>query len=173
MGAQRSLAANRLELVNRNDVVLEYRKQTLITLQLPPDVYGAELTTVTLTPQVNAKYGLSSIGLDDTELRQAGGRYSATPATRLRCSYPPGHPTVRVSRSPAGHGIPVATSADIARTRILVSPAAQQQLAVSTDKTTATADGADSVRYTLTVTGSDGKPVKTDRLYAGNTTAAR
>ncbi|MED0219789.1 Ig-like domain-containing protein, partial [Escherichia coli] len=35
----------------------------------------------------------------------------------------------------------------------------QQQLAVSTDKTTATADGADSVRYTLTVTGSDGKPV--------------
>ncbi|WP_249827588.1 Ig-like domain-containing protein, partial [Escherichia coli] len=48
---------------------------------------------------------------------------------------------------------------DIARTRILVSPAVQQQLAVSTDKTTATADGADSVRYTLTVTGSDGKPV--------------
>ncbi|EPB3902659.1 Ig-like domain-containing protein, partial [Escherichia coli] len=48
---------------------------------------------------------------------------------------------------------------DIARTRILVSPAVQQQLAVSTDKTTATADGADSVHYTLTVTGSDGKPV--------------
>ncbi|XTZ38025.1 inverse autotransporter beta domain-containing protein [Salmonella enterica] len=39
VGAQRSLVANRLELVNRNnDVVLEYRKQTLITLQLPPDV---------------------------------------------------------------------------------------------------------------------------------------
>ncbi|WP_433841792.1 inverse autotransporter beta domain-containing protein, partial [Escherichia marmotae] len=74
VGAQRSLAANRLELVNRNnDVVLEYRKQTLITLQLPPDVYGAELTTVTLTPQVNAKYGLSRIELDDAELRQAGG----------------------------------------------------------------------------------------------------
>ncbi|MCU6344969.1 Ig-like domain-containing protein, partial [Escherichia coli] len=48
---------------------------------------------------------------------------------------------------------------DIARTRILVSPAVQQQLAVSTDKTTATADGADSVQYTLSVTGSDGKPI--------------
>ncbi len=75
VGAQRPLAANRLELVNRNnDVVLEYRKQTLITLQLPPDVYGAELTTITLTPQVNAKYGLSRIELDDAELRQAGGK---------------------------------------------------------------------------------------------------
>lgn len=160
VGAQRSLAANRLELVNRNnDVVLEYRKQTLITLQLPPDVYGAELTTVTLTPQVNAKYGLSSIGLDDAELRQAGGKVISNNGQQITLQLP--------AWSPDRQGITLSGRArdtrgnlsDIARTRILVSPAVQQQLAVSTDKTTATADGADSVQYTLTVTGSDGKPV--------------
>ncbi|MCL0911897.1 inverse autotransporter beta domain-containing protein [Escherichia coli] len=159
VGAQRSLAANRLELVNRNnDVVLEYRKQTLITLQLPPDVYGAELTTVTLTPQVNAKYGLSRIELDDAELRQAGGKIISNTGNRITLQLPAWsaeNQSVTLSgraRDTRGN------LSDIARTRILVSPAVQQ-LAVSTDKTTATADGADSVRYTLTVTGSDGKPV--------------
>lgn len=89
MGAQRSLAANRLELVNRNnDVVLEYRKQTLITLQLPPDVYGAELTTVTLTLQVNAKYGLSRIELDDAELRQAGGKVISNNGQQITLQLP-------------------------------------------------------------------------------------
>ena len=160
VGAQRSLAANRLELVNRNnDVVLEYRKQTLITLQLPPDVYGAELTTVTLTPQVNAKYGLSRIELDDAELRQAGGKIISNTGNQITLQLPAwssDRQSITLSgRARNTRGNP----SDIARTRILVSPAVQQQLAVSTDKTTATADGADSVRYTLTVTGSDEKPV--------------
>lgn len=160
VGAQRSLAANRLELVNRNnDVVLEYRKQTLITLQLPPDVYGAELTTVTLTPQVNAKYGLSSIGLDDAELRQAGGKIISNTGNQITLQLP-AWSSDRQSVTLSGRARDTRGNlSDIARTRILVSPAVQQQLAVSTDKTTATADGADSVRYTLTVTGSDGKPV--------------
>lgn len=160
VGAQRSLAANRLELVNRNnDVVLEYRKQTLITLQLPPDVYGAELTTVTLTPQVNAKYGLSRIELDDAELRQAGGKVISNAGNRITLQLP-AWSSDRQSVTLSGRARDTRGNlSDIARTRILVSPAAQQQLAVSTDKTTATADGADSVRYTLTVTGSDGKPV--------------
>ncbi len=160
VGAQRSLAANRIELVNRNnDVVLEYRKQTLITLQLPPDVYGAELTTVTLTPQVNAKYGLSRIGLDDTELRQAGGKIISNTGSQITLQLP-AWSSDRQSVTLSGRARDTRGNlSDIARTRILVSPAAQQQLAVSTDKTTAAADGADSVRYTLTVTGSDGKPV--------------
>lgn len=159
VGAQRSLAANRLELVNRNnDVVLEYRKQTLITLQLPPDVYGAELTTVTLTPQVNAKYGLSRIELDDAELRQAGGKIISNTGNQITLQLP-AWSSERQSVTLSGRARDTRGNlSDIARTRILVSPAVQQ-LAVSTDKTTATADGADSVRYTLTVTGSDGKPV--------------
>ncbi|WP_218077102.1 inverse autotransporter beta domain-containing protein [Escherichia coli] len=159
VGAQRSLAANRLELVNRNnDVVLEYRKQTLITLQLPPDVYGAELTTVTLTPQVNAKYGLSRIGLDDAELRQAGGKVISNNGQQITLQLP-AWSSDRQSITLSGRARDTRGNlSDIARTRILVSPAVQQ-LAVSTDKTTATADGADSVHYTLTVTGSDGKPV--------------
>ncbi|WP_252404378.1 ATP-binding domain-containing protein, partial [Escherichia coli] len=135
VGAQRSLAANRLELVNRNnDVVLEYRKQTLITLQLPPDVYGAEL-------------------------RQAGGKIISNTGNQITLQLP-AWSSDRQSVTLSGRARDTRGNlSDIARTRILVSPAVQQQLAVSTDKTTATADGTDSVRYTLTVTGSDGKPV--------------
>ncbi|ELS0519429.1 inverse autotransporter beta domain-containing protein [Escherichia coli] len=160
VGVKRSLAANRLELVNRNnDVVLEYRKQTLITLLLPPDVYGAELTTVTLTPQVNAKYGLSRIELDDAELRQAGGKVISNNGQQITLQLP-AWSSDRQSITLSGRARDTRGNlSDIARTRILVSPAVQQQLAVSTDKTTATADGADSVQYTLTVTGSDGKPI--------------
>lgn len=160
VGVKRSLAANRLELVNRNnDVVLEYRKQTLITLLLPPDVYGAELTTVTLTPQVNAKYGLSRIELDDAELRQAGGKVISNNGQQITLQLP-AWASDRQSITLSGRARDTRGNlSDIARTRILVSPAVQQQLAVSTDKTTATADGADSVQYTLSVTGSDGKPI--------------
>ena len=166
VGAQRSLAANRLELVNRNnDVVLEYRKQTLITLQLPPDVYGAELTTVTLTPQVNAKYGLSRIELDDAELRQAGGKVISNNGQQITLQLP-AWSSDRQSITLSGRARDTRGNlSDIARTRILVSPAVQQQLAVSTDKTTATADGADSVQYTLSVTGSDGKPISGQAVH--------
>ncbi|XTZ38024.1 Ig-like domain-containing protein [Salmonella enterica] len=122
-------------------------------------MYGAELTTATLTPQVNAKYGLSRIELDDAELRQAGGKIISNTGnliTLLLPAWSAENQSVTLSgRARDTRG----DLSDIARTCILVSPAVQQQLAVSTDKTTATADGADSVRYTLTVTGSDGKPV--------------
>ncbi|EIK0878111.1 inverse autotransporter beta domain-containing protein [Escherichia coli] len=166
VGVKRSLAANRLELVNRNnDVVLEYRKQTLITLQLPPDVYGAELTTVTLTPQVNAKYGLSHIELDDAELRQAGGKVISNNGQQITLQLP-AWSSDRQSITLSGRARDTRGNiSDIARTRILVSPAVQQQLAVSTDKTTATADGADSVQYTLSVTGSDGKPISGQAVH--------
>ncbi|MBB9579880.1 inverse autotransporter beta-barrel domain-containing protein [Escherichia coli] len=133
VGAQRSLAANRLELVNRNnDMVLEYRKQTLITLQLPPDVYGAELTTVTLTPQVNAKYGLSRIELDDAELRQAGN--------------------AQVSLSLNG------TTTTVSAPR--VSFTQQLYLTLQAGRTTAVADGNDVITYTLNVRDVAGQPVK-------------
>ncbi len=166
VGVKRSLAANRLELVNRNnDVVLEYRKQTLITLLLPPDVYGAELTTVTLTPQVNAKYGLSRIELDDAELRQAGGKVISNNGQQITLQLP-AWSSDRQSITLSGRARDTRGNlSDIARTRILVSPAVQQQLAVSTDKTTATADGADSVQYTLSVTGSDGKPISGQAVH--------
>ncbi|WP_252148562.1 inverse autotransporter beta domain-containing protein [Escherichia coli] len=129
VGAKRSLAANRLELVNRNnDVVLEYRKQTLITLQLPPDVYGAELTTVTLTPQVNAKYGLSRIELDDAELRQAGGKIISNTGNQITLQLP-ARSSDRQSITLSGRARDTRGNlSDIARTRILVSPAVQQQL---------------------------------------------
>ena len=144
--------------MNRNnDVVLEYRKQMLISLQLPPDVYGAELTTVTPTPQVNAQYGLSRIELDDAELCQAGGKIICNTGNRITLQLPT-RSSDRQSITLSGRARDTRGNlSDIARIRILVSPAGQQQLAASTDKTSATADGTNSVQCTLSVMGSDRK----------------
>lgn len=184
VGAQRSLAANRLELVNRNnDVVLEYRKQTLITLQLPPDVYGAELTTVTLTPQVNAKYGLSRIELDDAELRQAGGKIISNTGNQITLQLP-AWSSDRQSVTLSGRARDTRGNlSDIARIRILVSPAvlqgttsAQGEATVTLTSTqagqavvNATVDGkqisAQSVTFTRTVRGVI--TVEKERVYPG------
>ncbi|CAD5879795.1 Ig family protein [Escherichia coli] len=114
---------------------------------------------------MNAKYGLSHIELDDAELRQAGGKVISNNGQQITLQLP-AWSSDRQSITLSGRARDTRGNlSDIARTRILVSPAVQQQLAVSTDKTTATADGADNVQYTLTVTGSDGKPISGQAVH--------
>ncbi|MGP3592779.1 inverse autotransporter beta domain-containing protein [Vagococcus sp. WN89Y] len=156
----RSLASNRLELVSRNNaVVLDYRKQTIITLQFPPTIQGEELTTITISPQVKAKYGLSRISLDDTELRQAGGGVISNTPQQLTLQLPAWseqQQSVSLSgRAWDTHG----NASEIAYTRIIVNRPIKQRLSLTTDKTTAIANGQDIIHYTLTVTDSEGKPV--------------
>ncbi|WP_324030784.1 Ig-like domain-containing protein [Pantoea sp. JZ2] len=59
----RSLAGNRYDLVDRNyDIVMQYRKQTLLSIFLPPQVNGHARDTLTLAAVVSrSKYGLRDI----------------------------------------------------------------------------------------------------------------
>lgn len=70
----RTLAANRMALVERNNnIVLEYRKQELIQLGLPTEINGRSGKTVALNYKIISKYGLASIIWNDAEIVAAGG----------------------------------------------------------------------------------------------------
>ncbi|MGN7915787.1 inverse autotransporter beta domain-containing protein [Enterobacter sp. 22466] len=58
----RTLSGSRNDLVDRNnDIVLEYRKQQVIHLTLPPSITGKEGQSIPLNYQVNARHGLQRI----------------------------------------------------------------------------------------------------------------
>jgi adhesin/invasin len=75
VGLRRSLKGSRLDLVDRNnDIVLEYRKQELITLALPPLAEGNELSQQSLTAKVKSKYSLDRIEWQASSFLSAGGK---------------------------------------------------------------------------------------------------
>ncbi len=75
VAVKRSLLGSRMDLVNRNNtIVLDYRKQDLISLGLPAKIEGAESATFPISVVVNSKYGLDRIDWQADELLQHGGK---------------------------------------------------------------------------------------------------
>lgn len=73
--AQRSLAGSRYDLVSRNnEIVMDYREQTVITFSLANAIQGVEGTTHSLGVSIWAKHGLGKIVWDDATLVNAGGK---------------------------------------------------------------------------------------------------
>lgn len=78
---QRSLVGSRYELVSRNNqIVMDYREQTVITFSLASAIKGVEGTSQPLGVSVWAKYGLDKIVWDDASLVAAGGKITGTGA---------------------------------------------------------------------------------------------
>lgn len=76
---RRSLLGSRMDLVDRNNnIVLEYRKQDLISLGLPPELTGAEGEKQTVTAKVKTKYGLEKIDWQGDEFFRQGGKITET-----------------------------------------------------------------------------------------------
>lgn len=76
---RRSLLGSRMDLVDRNNnIVLEYRKQDLISLGLPPELTGAEGEKQTVTAKVKTKYGLEKIDWQGDEFFRQGGKIADT-----------------------------------------------------------------------------------------------
>lgn len=76
---RRSLLGSRMDLVDRNNnIVLEYRKQDLISLGLPPELTGAEGEKQTVTAKVKTKYGLEKIDWQGDEFFRQGGKITDT-----------------------------------------------------------------------------------------------
>ncbi|MGG7523655.1 Ig-like domain-containing protein [bacterium BS0013] len=74
---RRTLLGSRLDLVNRNNnIVLEYRKQELISLSLPERIEGVESKTVPVTVSVKTKYPVDHIVWQDDNLVKNGGKIS-------------------------------------------------------------------------------------------------
>ncbi len=72
---RRSLLGSRLDLVDRNNnIVLEYRKQDIISLSLPPQLEGEEQSKQNVTAKVKTKYGLDHIEWQAASFLNDGGK---------------------------------------------------------------------------------------------------
>ncbi|EHH3042081.1 intimin-like adhesin FdeC, partial [Salmonella enterica subsp. enterica serovar Oranienburg] len=92
--AMRTLAGSRHDFVERNNnIVLEYRKKTVIAIALPERVEGKSGMQYPLSVTVSkAKYGLQDIVWDDAAFLAAGGKLTCTGSTACTVTMPPFHP---------------------------------------------------------------------------------
>ncbi|MGL4486094.1 MAG: Ig-like domain-containing protein [Yersinia sp. (in: enterobacteria)] len=75
--ATRTLDGSRMDLVDRNNnIVLEYRKQQVVTLNLPEKISGKETQILPVNYTFNARYGLDRIEWDAVDVIKAGGQVS-------------------------------------------------------------------------------------------------
>ncbi|EPZ8123967.1 Ig-like domain-containing protein [Yersinia enterocolitica] len=88
--ATRTLAGSRMDLVDRNNnIVLEYRKQQVVTLNLPEKVSGKEKQVVPINYTFNARHGLDRIEWDAADVIKAGGHVSSLGNFAYHVAMPP------------------------------------------------------------------------------------
>lgn len=74
VAVRRSLLGGRQDLVNRNNtIVLDYRRQDIISLGLPDKVEGIENITLPVSVVINSKYGVDRIDWQADDLVRHGG----------------------------------------------------------------------------------------------------
>ncbi|CNH77589.1 putative adhesin [Yersinia mollaretii] len=86
----RTLAGSRMDLVDRNNnIVLEYRKQQVVTLNLPAKVSGKEKQVLPINYTFNARHGLDRIEWDAADVINAGGNVSDQGNLVYHITFPP------------------------------------------------------------------------------------
>src|SRR5471032_380335 len=91
VGLMRSLAGSKYDFVDRNyDIVMQYRKQDLLHIELPAGTTAQAAETVPVELTVSrAKYGLKGVEWTvDPQLTARGGRYKILSPTRLEVTLP-------------------------------------------------------------------------------------
>ncbi|WFQ79965.1 inverse autotransporter beta domain-containing protein [Xenorhabdus sp. SF857] len=153
----RNLRSSQFDFVNRrSDIVLDYQKQTLLTLAFPASINGYEGKEVTFVPIIHAKYPLARLELDTAELQQAGGKILDQRPDKVTLQLP------KTTKNPVRlSGIAIDSRGNRSnRAEILiVSLPTEKRWQVTANKTQAKADGHDSVLYTVLVTDQEGAPV--------------
>ncbi|MLO79274.1 hypothetical protein DPY73_13945, partial [Salmonella enterica subsp. enterica] len=90
VAATRTLAGVRTDLVERNNnIVLEYRKQEILSLSLPEKLEGETGTVLTVHAKVKSKYGLSSIDWQSPQMVGDGGKLTVLAPDTLAVTLPP------------------------------------------------------------------------------------
>ncbi|MDE9536568.1 inverse autotransporter beta domain-containing protein [Xenorhabdus bovienii] len=153
----RSLTFRRTDFVNRDhDMVLDYRKQTLITLDFPAQLKGDAGKIITFTPRITSKYSLARLELRADELQQAGGRIVHQTPDKVMLFLPKAaDKIIRLSGIAIDrHG----NRSQPSETTIFILPT-ETHVQITANRTQAKADGQDSVMYTVMVKDRDGEPV--------------
>nr|AAD02815.1 intimin [Escherichia coli] len=157
----RTLSGSRYDLVQRNNnIILEYKKQDILSLNIPHDINGTEHSTQKIQLIVKSKYGLDRIVWDDSALRsqggqiQLGGSKSAQDYQAILPAYVQGGTNIYkvTARAYDANG----NSSNNVQLTITVLPNGQvvDQVGVTdftADKTSAKADGIEAITYTATV----------------------
>ncbi|HCQ3617194.1 TPA: intimin type beta [Escherichia coli] len=157
----RTLSGSRYDLVQRNNnIILEYKKQDILSLNIPHDINGTEHSTQKIQLIVKSKYGLDRIVWDDSALRsqggqiQHGGSQSAQDYQAILPAYVQGGNNIYkvTARAYDRNG----NSSNNVQLTITVLPNGQvvDQVGVTdftADKTSAKADGIEAITYTATV----------------------
>nr|BAL47021.1 intimin [Escherichia coli] len=157
----RTLSGSRYDLVQRNNnIILEYKKQDILSLNIPHDINGTEHSTQKIQLIVKSKYGLDRIVWYDSALRsqggqiQHGGSQSAQDYQAILPAYVQGGSNIYkvTARAYDRNG----NSSNNVQLTITVLPNGQvvDQVGVTdftADKTSAKADGIEAITYTATV----------------------
>ncbi|EJM1855481.1 intimin type beta [Escherichia coli] len=157
----RTLSGSRYDLVQRNNnIILEYKKQDILSLNIPHDINGTEHSTQKIQLIVKSKYGLDRIVWDDSALRsqggqiQHGGSQSAQDYQAILPAYVQGGSNIYkvTARAYDRNG----NSSNNVQLTITVLPNGQvvDQVGVTdftADKTSAKADGIEAITYTAMV----------------------
>lgn len=155
VAGQRLLTGSRHEFVNRNNtIILDYRREETLMLNFPPTLEGMELTEISFTPEINSRYSINRLELDDSQLIRAGGKVISV------------SPTYVVIQLPVSNSGPIRLSgvaidsqgnrSNLAMTEIYITQD-ERTLSLTTDKDEALADGRDSIMFTLHVDNSAGE----------------
>ena len=147
VAALRDISNSRLELVNRkNEIVLDYRKETELKLGFPPQLTGEEGAVVTFTPTIKASNGVDHLELNDSALLQAGGQVISTNNTAVTLRMPAYQPQpIRLN----GVAVDRRGNRSNVAEMLLVTTRKETVLTLTTDKTQANADGNDAIVATL------------------------
>ncbi|WP_049615212.1 invasin-like inverse autotransporter protein, partial [Yersinia pekkanenii] len=164
VAASRALAGGRYDLVDRNNnIVLDYKKQELIRLTLPERISGTGGGAITLTAQVQAKYGFSRIDWDTTPLESAGGLTSKLSQSSLAITLPFYQYILRTSNTHTISAIAYDAQGNASNRAVTTIEVTQPEIMeISRLVTTVdnmAANGAAANKVEATVTDGNGQPV--------------
>lgn len=157
----RTLSGSRYDLVQRNNnIILEYKKQDILSLSIPHDINGTEHSTQKIQLNVKSKYGLDRIVWDDSALRSQGGQIqhsgsqSAQDYQAILPAYVQGGSNIyKVTARAYDRNGNSSNNVQLTIT-VLSNGQVVGQVGVTdftADKTSAKADNADTITYTATV----------------------
>nr|BBO25253.1 intimin [Escherichia albertii]BBO25272.1 intimin [Escherichia albertii]BBO25275.1 intimin [Escherichia albertii]BBO25303.1 intimin [Escherichia albertii]BBO25308.1 intimin [Escherichia albertii] len=157
----RTLSGSRYDLVQRNNnIILEYKKQDILSLSIPHDINGTEHSTQKIQLSVKSKYGLDRIVWDDSALRSQGGQIqhsgsqSAQDYQAILPAYVQGGSNIyKVTARAYDRNGNSSNNVQLTIT-VLSNGQVVDQVGVTdftADKTSAKADNADTITYTATV----------------------
>lgn len=157
----RTLSGSRYDLVQRNNnIILEYKKQDILSLNIPHDINGTEHSTQKIQLIVKSKYGLDRIVWDDSALRSQGGQIqhsgsqSAQDYQAILPAYVQGGSNVyKVTARAYDRNGNSSNNVQLTIT-VLSNGQVVGQVGVTdftADKTSAKADGTEAITYTATV----------------------